>query len=88
MATDNPTPAGTPPGNFSDDITARLTGMTQLALAVDIEPSLACIEVKIRGLAGEWSVLIGTMPALDLCFRVIGAVTRLRRLEIGDGSAS
>jgi hypothetical protein len=76
------------PRNPSGDITARLTGMTELALTVDIEPSLACLEIKIRGLAGDWSVLIGIMPALALCFRVIGAVTRLRRLELGDGSAS
>jgi hypothetical protein len=77
--------AGSLPGN-PEGIPARLVGQTDLEFAVEIDSSLRCLEIKITGLAGDWSILVGPHQALDFCFRVIGAVTRLRRDELRDST--
>jgi hypothetical protein len=82
-------PAGASPGNLPDDILVRLSGLVEARLRVAADQDLGAVEIHVALIAGsgtfaKTTVLIGAERALDLCLRTIGAVSELRKLEMGD----
>jgi hypothetical protein len=60
------------------DVFARLTGMSELSLAVRPDHDLGAVVVDVTGLPGDWQAVLARNNAIDLADRILQACIALR----------